>query len=261
MANGAPRARDYAWPAYVFLRTELGALAALIVPAIVMVVVVGVVAGAQNLKLVKAFAAVFAFLVFAQYARVVYTGLLDGRRPSPIELLSLDRTTVDMAWISLVTSMATAVPMIPFVMGLGMLGASAGGEPPGAASVLPVALLGLAGVAGVAYVGARLVFALVLVAAKMRGRRIATAWQMSRGHTWLIVKIGVLTVLPLGLLGEVVGRLGGDEDGGLLPAVVTQSLAGMLNLAAVGVAAHALVALYRDLTASPSPPAVTARAA
>jgi len=246
-------ARHYAWSAYGFLREEAASLASLILPPVLAIMAVELLlamlgVGGAGLRV---FGGLVGCLILARYARVIYGGLLDGRRPVPRDLLGFDRATISVAWALLMVPLLGALPMVPSIAVLATIGTAAqGGGEASTGIMLPLFVVALAGMIGAIYIGARLMLALPIAAAGAIRRIIGGSWVLTRGSVWLIVKIVALTMLPFSLLAELIGLLVLAADNSMVGVRVPLALARAVDFAGFALAAHALVALYRDLTAA-----------
>lgn len=253
------RARDFAGPAYRFLRTEAGALANLALPAIGVILVGNLAFGLAGGRhdLVMFVANLVSVLVLVQFARVVLAGLAAARPPKVAELARVDRTTWSLFWRWVVASVvawlpAAAAVVLAFVIALSRAFGSGGGSDEEyliLVIVPPGVLLSL-------WLTTR--WALVTVLAVAPALNVApgvgpfgSSWALTRGHAWLTFKVLALTAAPFILLGALLPLSGVRYYSLGIVSVVIQGIVGaVLQLALIAVAGHALVALTRRLRAA-----------
>lgn len=255
------RARDFALPAYRFLRDQAGALANLALPAIGIILIGNLLPGISGggYGLVMLVSNLVGLMVLAQFARVVIGGLLAGKPPTTADLLRPDARTWSVLWRSLVATVLAVLPVavlaaIAFILAF----ARAFGSSRGADEEWLVLLLVLPGFVASCWLAARLALVPVTALAPEVEHPFTTAWSLSRGHAWLGLKVLLLTVVPFQLLVWFVtsARYSLIYQFGLISAVIVGILAAVLHLAMVAVAGRALVGLYRALAApAANPPA------
>lgn len=245
------RARDFAIPAFRFLREEARSLTVLGLPVLGIALVAALAGGlgAGPLTALSAIGDLVSFVALIQFSRVVYGGLADGRAPAPGELARLDAATWSLLWRTMAIG---AIAMVPSLAGflLTELLAAAGWL------AIPV------GMGCSFFLAARLSLVPPLAVAPSLAGGVATgpigaSWALTRGQAWLCFKLLLLTAAPFLLLaillsGPILGALIGDSPGPIgLGARLAFGLGSTaLNLASAAVFGHALVALCRQLTAA-----------
>jgi len=252
------RARDFAGPAWRFLRSEAPSLARLGAPAVLVMLAGGWLPGlaGADYRVVVSLSSLVAAVVMLQFARVVYGGLAAGLPPRPADLLRIDGLTWSIAWRSVAMGILVGLPagiavVVAFVVSLGAAfgsSSSSGIEWLIWIIVLPALWLSL-------WLALRLVPVPILaVAPALRLAPVGpfgTAWALSRGRTWLLFKLLFLTVAPFALPAALLPwsfRLGGAFS--LATALAVGVLITALQLAIIAISGHALVALTRALRAA-----------
>lgn len=253
------RAREFAGPAYRFLRTEAGALANLALPAIGIILVGNLLPGLAGggYDLVLLVANLVSVVVLVQFARVVLAGLAAGQPPTVADLRRVDGITWSLFWRWLVAGVVAWLPAVgavalAFVIALSRAFGSGGGSDEEyliLVIVPPGVLLSL-------WLTTR--WALVPVLAVAPTLNVAlgvgpfgSSWALTRGHAWLIFKVLVLTAAPFILLSALMPLSGVRYHVlGFVSLVVQGVVGAVLQLALIAVAGHALVALTRRLRAA-----------
>jgi hypothetical protein len=252
------RARDFALPAYRFLRDQASALATLALPAIVVIVVGNLLPGfaGGGYGLVMIVSNLVGWLVLAQFARVVIGGLLESRAPSTAELLRPDRRSWSVLWRSVVAVVIAILPAAVLgAVALILALAHAFGGRSGPDEEWYFLLLLPPGLLASCWLAARLVLVPVTAVATEVGSPFATAWSLTRGHVWLALKLLALTILPFLLAAWLATALwsGMIYSLGLFVAVIGGIFAAVLHLAMMVVYSRALVGLYRALASAAKP--------
>jgi len=252
------RARDFAWPAYRFLRDQAGALANLALPAIGVIVVGNLLPGfaGGGYELVMIVSNLVAFLVLAQFARVVIGGLLAGSPPTAAALLRPDARSWSVLWRGFMATLLAVLPALALAaVALIFALAHAFGSRGGPDEEWYFLLLIPPGLFASGWLAARLALVPVTAVAPEVARPFGTAWSLSRGHAWLAFKVLMLTVAPFLLLAWLGTFVWADliYTLGLFVMVVGGIVGAALHLAMVAVFSRALVGLYRALAATAKP--------
>jgi hypothetical protein len=254
------RARDFALPAYRFLRDQAGALANLALPAIGVILVGNLLPGLAGggYELVIFVSNLVGWVVLAQFARVVIGGLLAGQPPTTAALLRPDGRSWSMLWRGLVAAVIIAIPVgtaavVAFVFAL----AHAFGSRGGMDEEWYFLLLIPPGLFVSCWLAARLALVPVTAVASEVASPFGVAWTLGRGHAWLAFKLLLLCVVPFLLLAWFLAAAGTGlyYALGLVAVVVGGITSAVLHLAMVVVSSRALVGLYRALAAPPKPTA------
>jgi hypothetical protein len=249
------RARDFTGPAYRFLLTEAGSLARLAAPAIAVLLAGNLVLGlaGADYETVMFVANLVATIVFTQFARVVLGGLLAGRPPVVADLPRFDGRTWSLFWRSLVAAILAGLPALVLgaVFLVTALGRAFGGSRGGPNEEVLALILLPPGIIATLWLGCRLLLVPVLAVLPPDMPVFSTAWSLTRGRFWLMLRVLLSLVLPLVALHTA--AFSSFEFGitfGLSAAVLYGITLGVIHLAFVAVGSRALVALYRALTAA-----------
>jgi len=261
------RAREFAGPAYRFLRTEAGALANLALPVVCVILVGNLLPGLAGggVDLVLFVANLVSVLALVQFARVVLAGLAAGQPPTVADLRRVDGVTWSLGWRWVVGGVVAWLPAVgavalAFVIALSRAFGSRGGSDEEyliLVIVPPGVLLSL-------WLTTRWALVPVLAVAPTLNVTpgvgpFGSSWALTRGHAWLIFKVLVMTAAPFILLSALMPLSGMRYNALGIVSVAVQGIIGaVLHLGLIAVAGHALVALSRRLRAAAPTPSLAA---
>jgi hypothetical protein len=246
------RAVQYAGPAYRFAASEAALLASFAMLPILLLGLFGAFTAAPVAER-TGFALIenlLRALATAWFLKPIYVGLLEGRAPAMQELWQFDPPMKALLLNSALLVCATDLPVLISIQGMmgGSNGTNAGSSP----ELSGMGLTALVVVPVTVYLSVRLALVQLLAVARGQGITFGEAWRLSQGRFWFLVRLYILCLGPAILLFMLLDLVlgGSSARASMLGSAFASVVDAIPHLAGQAICAHALVGVYRDLTAT-----------